>query len=217
MGKLYTISPFVSSNYIPRKATIAGVISDNFYLFNVYSRNPYIVKDYMEFIDINFDYAFSKLGYDIIYYEYPDKLENDDSDIIEYINDKYELTGDCQLDRCYQINKETVTDIVTGKTMEIYFNDFAYYDTGLLGFSILSDNESTIPYLLLDEIKYFNNVNLRENLKRLIYQFMDYQSQLDFIANGAIEYHDNDMISNALFTLCQLKAYVNQLVKERGE
>ena len=46
---------------------------------------------------------------------------------------------------------------------------------------------------------------------------MDYQSQLDFIANGAIEYHDNDMISNALFTLCQLKAYVNQLVKERGE
>ena len=53
MGKLYTISPFVSSNYIPRKATIAGVISDNFYLFNVYSRNPYIVKDYMEFIDNN--------------------------------------------------------------------------------------------------------------------------------------------------------------------
>ena len=79
------------------------------------------------------------------------------------------------------------------------------------------DNSNIFTIKLLDEIKYFNNVNLRENLKRLIYQFMDYQSQLDFIANGAIEYHDNDMISNALFTLCQLKAYVNQLVKERGE
>ena len=217
MGTIYTISPFINANSIPRRATITGVVSEHFYLFNVYSRNPYLVKAYMDFIDINFDYVFTKLGYKIVSYDYPDELDDDDSDIIEYINVKYDLTGDCRLDRCYQMNKETVTDLVTGKDIDLYFNDYAYYDTGMLGFSILSDAETDVPDLLLDELKYLTNKTIRDSLKQVIFQFMDYHSQLDYLANGAIEYYDSDIISNALLTLCQLKSYIFQLVKERGD
>lgn len=217
MGKIYTISPFINADSIPRKATTASVISEHFYLFNVYSRNPYLVKAYMDFIDSNFDYAFAELGYRMICYEYPDKMNDDDSDIIEYVNDRYELTGENQLDRCYQINKDTVTDLVTGKSIELYFNDYAYYDTGLLGFSILSDAETEIPDLLLDEIKYLSSMKMKKSLKQVLFQFMEYHSQLDYLANGAIEYYDNEIISNSLLTLCQLKSYVAQLVKERRD
>lgn len=217
MRKIYTISPFIKADYIPSRSSIAGVISDHFYLFNVYSHNPYTVREYMDFIDVNFDYAFSKMKYEIISYEYPDRLRDDDSDIIEYVNAAYNLTGDYQLNRCYQMNKEVVTDLVTGSKIEIYFNDYAYYDTGLLGYSILSDVENEVPYFLLDEIEYLKDRELRSSLKGVIYQLMEYQSNLDYLGNGAIEYYDNDMISNSMLTLCQLKAYVQKILKERSE
>lgn len=215
--KIYTINPFINAKSIPRKATVEGVITDHFYLFNVYNHNPYIVKEYMEFIDVNFDYAFSKLGYQLISYECPDRFDNDDSSAIEFINDRYDLTGDYRLDRCYQMNKETVIDLMTGNSINIYFNDYTYYDVGLLGFSILSDVETEIPYLILDEMNYLTNLKMKTTITQLIYRFMEYQTQLDCFANGVQECYDNDMVFNSLLTLCQLKNYVYQTVKERGD
>lgn len=216
MGFIYTISPFIKSDYIPRKDTIASIISDHFYLFNIYDRNPYIVKDYMNFIDANFNLAFSQLGYNIIYYEYPDSLEYNDSSIIEYINNKYNLSNSSKLDICYKVNKEIVRDIVTNQDIPIYFNDYAYYNEVMSQYGIVNFIENDIIDNLLCIIGYLNNDYLKELINSVIIQFTEYQSSIDFIENGASDINE-DVMSTAMIVLYQLKTFVNTLLLERSD
>lgn len=211
MGTIFTISPFILKNSLPRRGTIASIISNNFHLFNVFSTNPCIVRAYMDFIDENFDNAFRKLGYTIISYDYPDKL--DDFEMIDYINDKYKLSGDRLLDICYQINICKFNDYISGQEKEMYFNDYAYYDIGILENWLFDvDDQRLITTLNLIEYLYYKNDY--DTLKLTIYKIIDYISSIE---DGITDYFSSSYVCDATMTLFKLKNYISNKVKEEGD
>lgn len=218
MGFLYTISPFISSDSLPRYASMASVISDNFWLFNIYSFNPYVVREYMEFIDINFDFAFSELKLNMISYEYPDNIKGDENDILKYINSKYKLYNTpFQLEREYDVSKELVIDLISGKPKYFYFNDHAMYDSMMSTYSILSDIDNDTMLNLFNMMDYMNNANISSDIKALIIQYEEYASTIDDITSHGIEFYDNDCICIGVYILNQLKSYIKHEVDERSE
>lgn len=217
MGILYTISPFVRSDFLPSYASMARVISDNFWLFNIYSFNPYIVREYMDFIDIYFDNAFSDLNLGILQYEYPDNI-TDEGDILEFINSRYKLhdTG-YQLGRELAASKESIIDLVTEKEKCFYFNDYAIYDSMLSSYSILSDVDNDTMGELFDMVRYLKNDDTASIIRLLISKYEEYATIVDDISSHGIEFFDNQCISNGMYTLNQLVGFVIHEVNERSE
>lgn len=216
MGFLYTISPFIKSDSLPSYASTARVISDYFYFFNIYSFNPYVIRDYMNFIDANFDYAFSELKLDMISYEYPDRLGTDESDILKYINDRYELydTG-FEITRELSAMGEPVVDLITGKTTKFYFNEYATYDSMLLTHSILSDIDDETIEDLTSMLKYIRNDETVMNIKIMLFYYEEYASRVDDLSSYGTDVYSNDLICYGVYILNQLKGFVQHEVAER--
>lgn len=216
MGKLYTISPFIKTESLPRYASIESVISDNFYFFNIYSFNPYIVREYMDFIDINFDFAFSKLKLDIVIYDYPDELKRDESEVIEYINTFYDLYDTPhELNRAYGINRELVHDLMTGKETYVYFNDYATYDSQLAMNDIFNDIENDSLFILNELLNYILDNTIVADIRMMILQLGEYEYIIDEVSNHGIDFYDNDCICNGMYILCQLKGFIQYELNER--
>lgn len=216
MGYIYTISTFIRADSIPDRATLESVISDHFYLFQVYDRNPYIVRAYMNFIDANFDYCLSKLGYEMIRYEYPDELDYSDSVIINYINYNYNLNSYNKLDTYHRVNKEDIYDIVSNSYVTIYFNDYACYDTSLNQYGILNFIENDTIENSLVIIRYLNNKRLSDLLTNLIIHFTDYITTINFDEIDSIDEYSESM-NHSIIVLYQLKNYMNILLEERRD
>lgn len=212
MGKLYTISPLILSDSIPRRDSYESVISEYFYLFNVYSTNPFKILNYMEFIDANFNFAFSKLKYNMIEYDYPDSL--DESDMIRYINDKYKLSGQFELDRCYNMNTFNNIDYITNKECIIYFNDYALNDLELYDHNLLYDENDEILLNAQYLISYLNDKQTKFLLNELIDKIMDCQGDM---SDNMIGYLDTDSVSEGILTLYQLKKFVEYIIEERRQ
>lgn len=214
MGKIYTISPFILSDSIPKNASIPSIISDYFYLFKIFSGNPYVVKYYMQFIDANFDFAFSKMKLTMVEYEYPDDrpFMTDISDIVNYINNEYHLTGDWSLERCYYPNKYEVYDFTTDKEITLYFNDYAAYDTAYLGKGIF-DYDMDVLGELLPLIKYLKAD--RDLIKAVVHTMYNYMITLPDYLNETPDNIYMGMFSEPLVILAQLKSFVKYTLKKR--
>lgn len=213
---IYTISPLILSESLPKTTSVAYVISEYFHLFNIYSTNPYLVREYMNFIDINFDFAFSKLKYKIISYDYPSDIE-DINDALKYINEKYGLIDTMyEIDRCYQANHYKVRDILNDKVIDIYFNDYASYDLSFLNHGV-GDDEEDIVSDLLKEITYLKNKNDIDIFKILLGMLDEYKIAVSDYINNSPEFYNSGMISEPLLILSQLKSFVKDTIKEREE
>lgn len=207
---LFTISPLIMSESIPEHSSIEAVVSEYFHLFNIYSTNPYLVREYMNFIDSNFDFAFTKLGYMIIEYKYPESDNFSMTQMIESINSHYKLTYQNNIDLSYRVNTFTVYDYTTGKDVEIYLNDYALYDSGLMCDGLINDPD--IMDNLLHELSYMNNPNWILNI---IYSLEYYIGAMSDNLNHVADSYGSDIISEPLLALTQLKAFVKHTMEER--
>ena len=213
---LYTISPLILADMIPNKASVASIISDYFYLFNIYSDNPYIVRMYMKFIDEHFDFAFTELNYQMVQYQYPEIYKDDEFKKIEFINYHYDLKGYSRLDLSYHSNKFEILDSIFDYNQTIYFNDYALGDLIVLGDMKLEEKVNILPNLLtlLNYVKYKPE---RDYLQTLLYQYSEYEGCLmDYLMNPEI-YIDSGCIVEPMIILYRLKTFVNHTLEERLE
>lgn len=207
---LFTISPLIMSESFPKHSSIEAVVSEYFHLFNIYSTNPYVVREYMSFIDYNFDFAFTKLGYRIIEYRYPESDNFSMIHIIKSINSHYNLTYQNTIDLSYRVNTFTVYDYTTGKDVEMYLNDYALYDSGLMCDGLINDPD--IMDNLLHELTYMNNSNWILNI---IYSLEYYIGAMSDNLNHVADSYDSGIISEPLLALTQLKAFIKHTMEER--
>ena len=212
MKSLYTISPTILSDKLPEKNSIESIISEYFHLFNIYSDNLYIVKDYMNFVDINFNHAFYKLKYEIIEYEYPDNLEAM-TDIIAYINNKYKLVQQTELSIYYRVNCYTINDIFTGIPCNIYLNDYALYDSRFMDINLYNTD---LLYNLDMLVGYLNDINDRGLMKRLIQLVTIYDSAVSDVMNDIPDVFTSGMVSEPLLALSHLRTFIYNTLRERS-
>lgn len=124
MKELYVICPFITSDELPGPNTSAYWVHQYSYIFTAYSDNLLFLKKYYRMIDELFDNAFTKLGYPIVTYQYPNEIVFYSGRMIEYINEKYELsTHGCELLMEQNLN---VFDTENG---EYYITDMGMYDS----------------------------------------------------------------------------------------
>lgn len=216
MSKLFTLSPFIWKDSSSNKPPIVSTILEYSYLFNIYSYNPYIVKEYMDFINLNFDNVFKTLDLQVIYYEFPDKLKNDESSIINYINNKYNLDDNAKIDRCYYANIFNIIDPYTKKEYTMYFNDYTLYDLSFSNkgiFDIESDILDNLYYLS----DYLSNRDIIDLIKSVILRYYEYNdiSMEQSMYVGSIG--EIDIINEPLYILGNLKSFVKYTTIERSE
>lgn len=211
---LYTISPTILTDTLPNRSSIEYIISQYFHLFNIYSDNLYVVKDYMDFINVNFEFAFYKLGYEIIGYDYPENLEAP-TDIIDYINNKYDLRYQSKLSIYYRVNSYSVNDIMTGSSFIIYLNDYALYDSKFMS-ADLYDTQDTL-YSLGIMINYLLDKDMVNVLGRLIVAVSVYDSAISDVMNDIPDVYTSGMVSEPLLSFWQLKRFVYGLKGEENE
>ena len=208
---LYTISPTILSDELPENDSIESIISEYFHLFNIYSDNLYIVKDYMNFIDSNFEYAFYKLGYEIIEYKYPDNLEAM-TDIIDHINNRYHLKHQTEISIYYRVNCYTVDDIFTGTPCNIYLNDYALYDSQYMSIDLYNTDLLCNLDMVVNYLRDINDINL---MKRLISLVTIYDSAVSDVMNNIPDVFTSGMVSEPILALSHLKTFVYNTLKER--
>lgn len=210
MQTLYTISPLILSEQIPERTSIEYAVSKYFHLFNIYSKNPYVVREYMRFIDANFDFAFSKLRYRMVSYQYPKELEEVPSDIITYINTRYKLTEQTKLDLGYRANHFEVYDYILGKKFSMILNDYALYDAKFM-YGGLYDVDSEIMGNLLEEINY---LWYNQGIRRLIHTMLIYDSAISDVMADIPDPFSYEAVSEPLLALSQLKFFIKNYMKE---
>ena len=205
---LYTISPLILSDCIPNKASVASIISDYFYLFKIYSENPYIVRLYMKFIDENFDFAFTELNYQMIQYKYPEIYKDDELQKLEFINSYYQLNDSMSLYTSYRANKFELPN------QTIYFNSYAIGDSVILGDILLDEELSIIPQLM-ELLNYVRCKPEKDYLQTLLYQYSEYEGYLiDYLMNPDT-YIESEYIEEPLVILYRLKSFVNHTKEKR--
>lgn len=216
MKEIYSISPFVRSETIPESSSVESIILSNFYLFNGYDSNPYIVRDYMNFIDSEFDFVFSKLKLSMVSYEYPENMEYGSWQMIEYINDNYNLVGSCKLDREYRLDDIKFKHPITGKPSIVRFNEYVMYDVGLLNKSIFNDKNSTSIKILRIVNKYFRDRKLKTTISNILDSVEYTVDLLSAFCDSRTNIHDTSYMCEATLILCQLKSYIKSLYEERS-
>jgi hypothetical protein len=184
-------------------------VANNFYLFNAYSNNLYTLREYMDFIDLHFNFAFKNLGYKIVKYEYPDIEDNSWGNIIpiesiSYINDVYKLKGDEYLQWGYHLN--IFSDKHTGG--RILFNDHVYYDLDAL---LYDGTEDDISGKLMDIADYMEDRKLKSLFKVLGLTMLEYDSAISEYEEKCsdVEYL-SEMVDEPNFILSRWKLYIRK-------
>ena len=216
MNEIFSISPFVRSNSLPETLSMESIILSNFYLFNGYDKNPYIVRDYMNFIDSEFDFAFSKMKLSIVSYKYPNNIEYGSWQMVDYINDNYNLISNHRIEREYRLDSMQFKHPITGKQSIVRFNEYAMYDIGLLNKSIFNDEDNFDVKMLRFISKYFVD---RKDKKRLndVLDLVEYNNNIigEICESRNTQLHEVGFICEPLLILCQLKSYIKYLYEER--
>ena len=205
-SKLYTIHPLIMSDSIPSIDTKEYLVSKYFYLFNAYSTNFFKLKNYMDFINNNFDNVFENLGYRIMNYEYPSDLE-DDLDIINWINKHYKLTGSVELDYYYSIDKNVAYDYVSKQKMYVYMNKYLKTEPYTLHWDLF-EHISNILDDLRCIIEYLNNKDMRNIIKLCINFYSEYMTNMEYYVCPDDSLFNTSMVSESLLSLTYLKLFL---------
>jgi hypothetical protein len=164
----------------------------------------------MRFIDANFDFAFSKLRYRMVSYQYPKELGEVPSDIITYINTRYKLTEQTKLDLGYRANHFEVYDYILGKKFSMILNDYALYDAKFM-YGGLYDVDSEIMGNLLEEINY---LWYNQGIRKLIHTMLIYDSAISDVMANIPDPFSYEAVSEPLLALSQLKFFIKNYMKE---
>lgn len=207
MKTLYMLFPFVRTDRLPRYNSIEQIVHDNFYLFVAYCDNLCILKDYIAFINENFDNAFHKLNYPIIPFKYPDNLAYSSGISIQWINEHYQLDN-CPIRDDYVLNYDELMLYTKNRKTTIYATDTLLMETSALGTNLF-DSDILIGriYYLSSYLKDTQAVVL---LRKILLAICRYQQYATACKYGVMEGYDPTVISEQLLSFYQLQSYVNQ-------
>ena len=215
MKHVYTIIPFATKTF-PVDGTIGKIFFDHFYLFKVYTDSLPMLQQYIRYLDGNFDNVFSNMGFQIVDYKYPNKINYSSGQMIEWINDHYELPVGCStLDISYELNTEVEFNQVLGKDITIMSNAFAPYDILQYGVGIFEDYDKWREIIVL--ANYVNDSWLSELICNLMTRIADYARAATALGYGVYEQYDTSYIHEQYFILYQQKVFIRKELMERSE
>lgn len=209
---MYTVYTLTSPKPIIDPPGHANTIAKNWYMFKVYSENLGLVKHYIQYINSIFGNAFDLLEIGITSYEVPEDVAFDSGYMSDYINHKYELTGDDMLTFEMHLIVEGEFNVVLGKYVEVMTNDFGYDDPTSC-YTVFSSLGPGLVSTIAGLAKYFCDKEFSDLLLEFmasVWNIMRTRINSEFLFRATAEdLYESPLIHTPYMRILQLKYYVH--------
>jgi len=207
MKSIYTISPMIYNEKLPKPGEIGHVISEYFFLFKVYHESKDMIIMYMNYMDKWYENVFSKLHLKIIQFDYPDNIAYSSGAMADYINTHYALSETSEIEIEHELIIQSGKHYLFG-TFEVMFNGVTKWEMSQAATSLFEYDNLSDAVMIIARYLQFDLRRILCTLVKILYDYDEAFQELEQMDYYHYDVFDNPYIDSNYAIYYELRKFV---------